>query len=686
MEVEAVFHVLIAFLNLATGAYVLFKRPRNLVHRSFFIFTSGIFIWCFGMFLLYRTHAPFLTTVTLWGGEFTLLGFVLLAKVFPTGQSFSKRFLVLLLPLFILIIITPSRLFIASVDFSARGYLHPENGSWFFVFALVMAVYVALGIGMLTSRYRTSSGREQIQFLYLFTGASAFILAGSLFDIVLPAFHVFDFNLLGPIAAIFFVIPTAYAIARHQLMDIEIIVKRGIAYALTLFAIAGIFFSIEFVIEKFFFDDQLVDIVAGMIGGLLFVWIRRSFERATDRIFFRRDYDYEKAVRDLGSFIDGAHDMEHLAGSVDRFLAQTAKPAWCLFVLTENGAPLFAQSFLHDKSVAPLPGAYADIVRSRASDTGPSFASDPAFPVVEAGKLGIAAIIPFGAGEKISGSLLLGKKLSDAAFDAKDKMLFVVLAHQVGMAAENILLYRAIERRRSEQESQSKSLADVAHELQTPVAILKANMEVVNKRAAGDRKTALRVIEMTLDRMSQMIAGILAAARLNFSKDKLHKIPIEMQTMLEEIYDDCLALVEDRNVALFFSSEKAGLSGDPNQLRAVIFNLISNALKHTPGGGNITLWGVRGKHCAEIGVSDTGTGIPAENLPHIFERFYRIHEAAAPGTGIGLDLCKNIIEAHNGTIRVESREGQGSTFIIELPLGHPSPIPLGSEKHSVNLL
>lgn len=117
------------------------------------------------------------------------------------------------------------------------------------------------------------------------------------------------------------------------------------------------------------------------------------------------------------------------------------------------------------------------------------------------------------------------------------------------------------------------------------------------------------------------------------------------------------------------------VAGDPLRLSQVLTNLLSNAVKYSPDGGTIVIRGVVNGSSAEISIEDTGLGIPAEHLLHVFERFYRvdISNRAIGGTGLGLTICKLIVEGHNGEIRVESTVDEGSTFTVSLPLAPDPP-------------
>ncbi len=138
--------------------------------------------------------------------------------------------------------------------------------------------------------------------------------------------------------------------------------------------------------------------------------------------------------------------------------------------------------------------------------------------------------------------------------------------------------------------------------------------------------------------------------------------------MLEEIYDDCYILSKNKGIEFSFSSEPMTISGDGYKLKEVFLNLLSNAFTHTCSGGSVYFGARRAGNNAEIVVTDTGSGIAPENIPHLFERFYRINNEPLKGNGIGLNICKQIIEVHGGTISVESELGKGSSFIVRLPL------------------
>jgi signal transduction histidine kinase len=267
---------------------------------------------------------------------------------------------------------------------------------------------------------------------------------------------------------------------------------------------------------------------------------------------------------------------------------------------------------------------------------------------------------------------------------------------------------------RAPRDERAEFISNISHELQTPIAILRGNVEVLQSGCATDaeRATAERVIVSTLDGMSRLIGNVLESAKLKFSKKAAYEQDIAVGALLRETHEDCQLLAEDKGIRLSLeidddAEDDIFVRGNRDRLKEVLFNLISNALKHTPCGGTIVLRAERvhglrshgiaaAAESAHITVEDSGCGIASEALPHIFERFYRIENLpfafadgdvpapAEPSHGIGLNICREIVETHKGTIVAESVPGKGSRFIINLPLSSPSP-PTGSS-HGVSAI
>jgi signal transduction histidine kinase len=226
--------------------------------------------------------------------------------------------------------------------------------------------------------------------------------------------------------------------------------------------------------------------------------------------------------------------------------------------------------------------------------------------------------------------------------------------------------------------TQRRFIADVSHELRTPLTIVQGNVDLLRRGAAKDpeaRRETLADIEAEVARMSRLVADLLLLARVDAGVD-LEKEPVELDTLLLEIYRQARLISDGVDVKLGHE-DQAVVLGDADRLRQLFLNLVDNALKYTPPGGQVTLSLYREEAWVLVVVADNGIGIPAEDLepgPNgislIFERFYRADPArsrAQGGSGLGLSIAHWITQAHGGAIDVQSEVGRGSTFTVRLP-------------------
>ncbi|MGQ9586078.1 MAG: ATP-binding protein [Anaerolineae bacterium] len=219
-------------------------------------------------------------------------------------------------------------------------------------------------------------------------------------------------------------------------------------------------------------------------------------------------------------------------------------------------------------------------------------------------------------------------------------------------------------------ETQKRLVADVSHELRTPLTTIRGNVELLRRGAAEDeeaREEALKAIEAETARMSRMVSDLLFLAQADAGV-QLDRKPVEVDTLLLEVYRQAQLIGDSVDVRLEHE-DQAVVQGDADRLKQALLNLVDNAIKYTPAGGRVSLSLYHDQDWVRIEVRDTGIGIAPEDLPHIFERFYRANRARGGrgGTGLGLSIASWIAQAHGGQITVESKVGQGSTFTLWLP-------------------
>jgi two-component system OmpR family sensor kinase len=240
-----------------------------------------------------------------------------------------------------------------------------------------------------------------------------------------------------------------------------------------------------------------------------------------------------------------------------------------------------------------------------------------------------------------------------------------------------------LERLESIFRAQRRFVADVSHELRTPLTTIRGNVDLMRRMDVGDLDS-LNAIQNETARMTRLVDDLLLLARADAGHLPIAQDPVQIDTVMAEIANQTRVLAGDRLQVSMECTESEDaepliIVGDSDRIRQLFLNLADNAIKHTPDGGQIALDVARSDGWVRVTVADTGSGIPPEDLPHIFDRFYRAEksrsrkpsltrESPGGGVGLGLSIARWIAEAHGGRIEVQSETGKGSAFHVWLPL------------------
>ena len=230
---------------------------------------------------------------------------------------------------------------------------------------------------------------------------------------------------------------------------------------------------------------------------------------------------------------------------------------------------------------------------------------------------------------------------------------------------------QTLERLESLFTSQQRFLADVSHELRTPLTVIKGNVDLIRRMKVADEES-LNSIDEEAGRLTRLVGGLLMLAQAESGKLALNFAPVELDLLLTEVFTEMRVLAGSKVKVHLNDIDQVMVNGDRDRLKQVFLNLISNAIQYTPVGGEIFLSIRKLGDQARVIVRDPGPGIPAEDLPHLFDRFYRAEKSRTrskvSGFGLGLSIAHWIVEHHGGQIKVESKEGKGTTFVIWLSI------------------
>ena len=284
-------------------------------------------------------------------------------------------------------------------------------------------------------------------------------------------------------------------------------------------------------------------------------------------------------------------------------------------------------------------------------------------------------------GDIVSLDLALGLGTADvleAEREINDRHLEMFLAPFSGEGEQGggilVVIHDVTEQVRSDQQRR-EFVANVSHELRTPITSVRSYAETLTE--SGDemeaemRKRFLDVIMNESDRMTKIVQDLLVLSRFDSEKTEMNFERFDMAESLRHVYDALIIDAEKKGLtmSLDIGSEPIMLEGDRARIEQVVINVVSNSVRYTPEGGSIAI-SARGGDEVSVSVADTGIGIPEADVPHLFDRFYRVDKGrsrAQGGTGLGLSIAKEIVDRHNGRIDVESRLGEGTTVTVTLP-------------------
>ncbi|MEO8397308.1 MAG: HAMP domain-containing sensor histidine kinase, partial [Chloroflexota bacterium] len=299
---------------------------------------------------------------------------------------------------------------------------------------------------------------------------------------------------------------------------------------------------------------------------------------------------------------------------------------------------------------------------------------------------GLLLIIVIATGVALIGSVILGWMLANsvlkpidditrsaaqitAAADLKTRLTWNGPMDELGRLVE--VLNKAMERLEHLFTVQQRFVADVSHELRTPLTAISGNVEVI-KRYGMDQES-IDAIESEAHRMSRLVNDLLLLARADNGELKLNLEELDLDIVVGEAYREARILAKDRDLKVtVVDFEPVRIKGDGDRLKQLLSNLLINAIKFTPDGGQIIINLRKTEHDAILQVQDTGIGISPEDLQRIFDRFYqadasRVRLDNAEGAGLGLSIAQWIAQAHGGKIQVDSTVGEGTTFTVTIP-------------------
>lgn len=690
--------------NAFLGSLVLLRNRSNKTHIYFFFLSLVLAFWSIANYFSLNSNSEWITlfwvrvvmAITAFFGPFLYL----FVRNFPkeTKKGKKKELFVLLFG-FLTALIAMSPFMFVGVSF--YNGVHPIPGPGVVIFAVNLLILLTSSLYVFAQKFKQSFGAQKQQLKFFILGIIASFVLGAVTNFLLVILFDFsDFVIFGPSFSLFFVALTSYAIIKHRLMDIRLVVARTVSYSLLLLVLSA-FYSISlFSLGRVFYSGDIngkqviINGFLALIIAFTFQPLRRLLEKVTDKVFFKDKYDSTIVLKEVSHVLNSSLNLKEIVLACLKKLEDFLKTENAAVIVFQNGGtqPIFLKKCdnfnlsieevheLADAKKQPLvfdelnEGRYKNVLRKNSC----------AFTTVLKTK------------EKKIGLLLLKHKLSGDIFNTDDINLLSILAPELSVAIQNALAYLKIQqfsetlkreikkateslrktntRLKEVSELKDEFVSLASHELRTPMTAVAGTISTILDGFAGkvsnDAKEFLQESKNEIDRLLRMVNNLLNISRIESGRMKYSIEKFEAGPIIKMALNNLKPLALERKLDLTPPKfDKLLLKADKDKFEEVLTNLIGNSLKYTKTGSVSLKIEKKGQE-AVFAIVDTGIGISAENQKKLFRRFSRTSkgEKQAKGTGLGLYICKTMLEGMDGKIWVESEVNKGSKFFFSLPL------------------
>lgn len=704
--------IISALGNLGLGLFVYTRNKKSDLYRTFLFLCLILTVW--NINILGLIIAPNEHFAWYWAKIFALglvlsppilLHFVLVFTEYR--RKFEKRMLYISYAVALVFsILNLSGLFVSEF-FEVGNKYFPRAGLMFQLFILNLILFVGYALLLVFRKYReTSSGIKRNQIAYFLMAALFTTLTGSTNFLLSFGIKIYP---IGNMAAIIFTSIVAYAIVKHRLMDIEVVIRKSVVYASLTASITAIYaiivgvFQGVFGITRFAQGSLLVNGLAAMVIAVSFQPLRNRIQRIVDKLFFKDKYDYHKTLKDLSGAVTSILSLDRLLNLIVNKVTEIMHiDRGCLMLWDGEGEEFRIKiakglrkeifdkiSFKRDnyliqwleKEKRIFSREEIKIFRNRKEFSGMETKAQEEFndTLDKLKEVGAMLCIPLMVKGRLIGIFNLDNKMSGDMFTFEDLELLSTIANQAAIAIENAKLYeemREIEKslHRADKLAALGTLASsVAHEIRNPLVSIKTFTQLAPRKF--DNREFLDMFQTIIPEELERVENILNQL-LNFGRSSQ---PEFQSINVEEVIDSILTLMNTElsqsniKVTKLYGRDIPQIIADGEQLKQVFMNIVLNAIQAMPEGGDLRIATSLGQEAVvrdtvefvTIRFEDTGCGISQENLDDLFNPFFTTKNG---GTGLGLSISRRIIEEHKGHIRVESKEGKGTIFTIGLPL------------------
>lgn len=681
--------LLAGILDLFLCLLVLRQAPHRPLSRSFALFTLSLISWNLDIAALYffsdEDSAFVWSSVFRYGMLFippTLYHMILEL----TGRwSIANRILLAVgyWTSFILCLGNGRGVLVDRLEKFVWGY-YPVGTPLYKLHTLADLLYFAATVYQLVRCIQVSDSARQRQQLKIVLLGFLVLLSAGLTNL-LPVYGVAIYP-LGNLGNVFFVATLTYAIVRHRLLDVDLIITKTVASVLALILWLIPLWMLTAEVQRQIYgvaDGRLLSFafVVFILSALVFPWLLRVSEQVVRRLLWGQKFDSLQALNAFQRTMIQVLDQKKILTDLRNVLGDAlqtefvtvylCQPAANLYVDPQGESPplVFEESFSNALSKRQEPIVREEIMLEENNAEASLLTAMMAERKVE-------ICVPLSAQERLIGFLVLGRKRNREMFSVEDLRVLTTLGAEAAVALENARLYEELKNsqvmlaRTDRLAAVGTLAAGIAHEIRNPLVAVQTFVQLLPEQIDDPefRTTFLDLTNSELSRVSTLINDLMTFARP--SPATLDEA--QVNEVAEQIVRLLTGQAKKRDVTLLtkLAPDIPPFVIDQGQIKQVFMNLVMNAMQATPAGGTVTITTSLIREADDqswclIEVQDTGSGISADQKEQIFDPFFTTKET---GVGLGLFITHQIIEEHGGTIKVESEVGQGTQFLIRLPV------------------
>jgi len=596
-----------------------------------------------------------------------------------------------------------TKLFIKDVVFKPPFGYYAVPGTAYHIFTLTFFVCIGYAHYKIAKVYKRLTGLKKNQIKYVLIASIVGFTGGS--TVFLPVFN-FKIFPIGNYFVLFYTVVISYAIVKHRLMDISFVVKKGATYAYAYLLLLIPLSVLILYLQKSSFGRMsfsfLVSILCVIfIAAYFFPRLKIQAEKTIEQYLFKNKYDYKKTISDLSRAMVSILNIHELCRKIITTTTEAMRVNRAsIFILDEEDGcyRLYDSIGLSDaEGMNSYPkddplfqwiaGQHEIFIREELE----RYSSDPATHSVTETlkKMGSEICLPLVAKQKLIGIINLGMKGKGEMYTHEDLELLNTLSNQATVALENARLYEDLSQAKVQMQRADRLAAlgtltaGLAHEIRNPLVAIKTFTQLLPERFDDNefRNHFLNVTAGEVDRISSLVTELLDFARPSqpkWNKEDLNQV-VEKMTLLV----DTESHKKNIRVLKAFDEHLPPVTLDREQIKQVLLNILLNAVDATPENGTIAVSTrpvTRNAYLdyVQVVIADTGKGIPEEDLEKVFTPFYTTKHG---GSGLGLAISYQIVQEHQGSIEVESKPNQGTTFLVNLPV-NPLVIQKGRQRSS----